>query len=193
MVLLIDAYNLLKQLFGPIVSEKQRSEYIQKLATYAMIKRHRIILMFDGGFFEYPTREKQGNVESINVGKKRTADQAIMEYIDQHTTKDTLLISSDRALIDYASNHDVVALDSVIFSEYIKRALEKPKTKPTTKGVYKLHPESGSQEIDALMLQASEHMEQKPEDQIMSEHRLSNKGARLSKRERRIMTIVKKL
>ena len=191
MIILVDAYNLLKQLFGPIISEQQRAQYVTMLNGYATMKHHTIILVFDGGFFEYSVREKQGNVVSMDVGKHQTADQVILEYIAQHAKKEVLVVSSDRALTDCASKHGLVSLDSMLFNTYVKQAFEKQKTLLQSEKITKLHPEDKHEEVDALMEQSTLSMPQKSDDQIIPYRTMPS--SQLSKRERKIMAILKKL
>ena len=195
MILLIDAYNLLKQLFGQEISKRQRVTYIRNLNAYAKIKHHSIVLVFDGGFFDYPIREKQGSVLSIDAGKNRTADELIMEYIDKHKAKDMVLVSSDRELINYASKHDIVAVDSRVFDRYVQQALEKPQEQmvPTSQKAHKIHPEYNDEELDALMQEASQMVVQKPEDDTTNKQVSRRKSSKLSKKERKIMAKLKKL
>ncbi len=47
MVIVIDGYNVLKQLHDEIVSSEERSRYITTLKRYAKKKTHTIILVFD--------------------------------------------------------------------------------------------------------------------------------------------------
>lgn len=195
MILLIDAYNLLKQLFGKEISDMQRVAYIGILNAYAKIKHHSIVLVFDGGLFDYSIREKQGNILSIDAGRNRTADEVIMEYIDEHKAQDMILVSSDRELTNYASKHGIVAVDSPVFDKYVRQALEKSQEKmvPTLQKAHKIHPEDKDEELDVLMQEASQMVVQKPEDDAAHKQVSRRKGAVLSKKERKIMSKLKKL
>jgi predicted RNA-binding protein with PIN domain len=192
MILLIDAYNLLKQIFGPEVSEQECLTYIKNLNTYSSIKHHKIIIIFDGGFFEYSTKEKQGNITRIDAGRGRTADEMIMEYIATHKTQEMVLVSSDRELGRYASNHGIIAIDSIFFNYFVQQAIKKPeKLIAINHKVQKLHPEDHNEKLDALMHEASHNVTHKPED-IVSTSKHSPRS-RLSKRDRTIMMKLKKL
>jgi predicted RNA-binding protein with PIN domain len=197
MIILIDAYNLLKQLYtGEYITDQECQEYIAELNRYNNIKHHTIILMFDGGFFDMSSQHKEGQVLVVYAGRNQTADQAIKNYLRSNHNKDLLLVTADRELIDFAQKFDTVSIDPIIFDRYVKRALKKSdeKMRMAEQPVQKLPSEDESEELDRLMEQASEVIMQKPEEE---EIRLvlvrQGKNANRSKKERKIMAKLNKL
>ena len=62
MIIIIDGYNLLKQVFPRVKRklDKQRKKFISQLGYYKKQKLETIkdiIVVFDGGFFNHATRE----------------------------------------------------------------------------------------------------------------------------------------
>ena len=62
MIILIDGYNLLKQLHGPTVSDMQRGAFANLLGRYIKKRNHKITVVLDGGPYLYPTFEKQKGI-----------------------------------------------------------------------------------------------------------------------------------
>ncbi len=197
MIILIDAYNLLKQLYAAEhISDRDRAEYIALLNRYSKAKRHKIILVFDGGFFDMPSREKEGQVMIIYAGKNKSADQAIKEYLSINKSRDLLLVSADRELVDCANKFDMVAIDPVVFDGYVRQAVAKPheKVESATHRAQKLHPNQQNEELDQLMRQASQTLMQKPEEEdVRTVSSRRGKSSVLSKKERKIMAKLSKL
>lgn len=197
MIILIDAYNLLKQLYAPeYISDRQRDEYIALLNRYHKVKRHKIILVFDGGFFDTPSREKEDQVMLLYAGRGKSADQAIKDYLSANKAQDLLLVTADRELIDFAGKLDVIAIDPVVFDGYVRQAVAKPneKIKVAAQQVKKLSQEKDNEELDQLMEQASEQLMQKPEEEdIRTVSVRRGKSAALSKKDRKVMAKLSKL
>ncbi|MEX0940070.1 MAG: NYN domain-containing protein [Candidatus Babeliales bacterium] len=191
MIIVIDAYNLLKQRFQSDISDEEKSNYIQMLNKYARKKKHKVVLIFDGGYFAMPSREKIGQVIIIYPGRDKSADDAIKEYLYTHKNKDLVLVSSDRELVDYADEFDIVSIDSLAFDSYIEQAVQKPteQTIISDEQIYKLHPEQINKELDLLMQEASQVLIKKPEEDEF----VIKKESSLSKKERKVMAILKKL
>src|SRR3970282_2010442 len=102
MIIIIDGYNVIKQLYGEhYVDERQRNRFIHMLSSYGLRKKHKIVVVFDGGSHLWPSQEVVAKVKVIYSGAKETADEVIMNYIDNHLTKELLLVSSDNELGHY--------------------------------------------------------------------------------------------
>ncbi len=57
MIILIDGYNVLKQVYPSTqISEAQRQQFINQLRSYGKIKQHKVVLVFDAGPFDRPTK-----------------------------------------------------------------------------------------------------------------------------------------
>lgn len=101
MVVVIDGYNLLRNVFhkekGKLTS--QREKLVQQLSYYKNKKKIDIIIVFDGGYFKHASREIKGGVVVIFSGQNSTADDWIWEYVGKHPSQDILLATEDRQLI----------------------------------------------------------------------------------------------
>jgi len=170
MLLVIDAYNMLKQKPGHTIDERTRNAYIKRMATYAQKRKHYVWLLFDGGPYLYPVTEAYGNVTIMYSGEHESADSCIKGLLQHFPIDNTLLISSDRELVRYASDIGVISIKPVTFSYYLERALQPDKAglHVTSQPAHKRQGHESSPEVDRLMQQASEHMLYK-EDDIASE------------------------
>jgi predicted RNA-binding protein with PIN domain len=88
MIIVIDGYNVLKQLsLGRHISEQERRQFVHMLSSYRNRKKHSIMLFFDGGPSTWPSKEVIAKVTVIYSGAKKTADAVIMKYMKEHSTK----------------------------------------------------------------------------------------------------------
>ena len=93
MILLIDGYNLIKNVLGvSSITSKDKSDFIRKLDSYAKQKNHKVILVFDGGGYSFPFTEKIGLVKVIYSGYKQSADDFIKNYIKENKNQNLLLL-----------------------------------------------------------------------------------------------------
>ena len=80
MILLVDAYNVLKRGSSrQQITQGQREAFIARLAAYAAKRNHEIIAVFDGGDSSYPINERQKSVRVIFSGDRMTADDVLQE------------------------------------------------------------------------------------------------------------------
>lgn len=125
MVVVIDGYNLLRNIFhkekGKL--DKQRDELICQLSYYKRKKGHEIVVVFDGGFLKHATRETRKGVIVIFAGRKLSADDWIFEYIKRNKNKEILLITHDRQLIDRCGRFGADALGVSDFYEILRNSL----------------------------------------------------------------------
>ena len=124
MIIVIDGYNVLKQIsLGHQVSEQERRQFIHMLSTYRRRKKHSIVLVFDGGPDTWPSKETIANIQVMYSGSRKNADTVIMEYLKGHSTKDLLLVSSDNELCHFANKYDIVSIGSQEFHSIMQEAL----------------------------------------------------------------------
>ena len=190
MILVIDGYNLLKHI-DPYreVSEHERTVFLHMLKRYARRKKHKLVVVFDGGPFEWPHRETVGGATVIYSGRRETADEVIMHYVKDHKAKDLLLVSSDHELNLFASKHGIVSIGSDDFYRLVQDALEKSGTQDEDASVTFDEHET---DIDAVMEQASKIVPRKQED--MEPSRISGPAVhRPSKKDRLLLKKLKKL
>lgn len=196
MIIVIDAYNLLKQLYGAQVTQKQVQDYLDYLNAYAKKKKHKMVVIFDGGPYEHPMREKYGVLITIYSGYQATADDAIEAYLHANKTKEVLLVTDDNQLRTIADQLAISFVDALQFDKLIKESMAKPKvhTIVADTPVQKLHPEKTDEVIDELMKDASAYVMQKPEEQMPDETPTrKSKMMTLSKKERKLWQKLSKL
>lgn len=193
MLVVIDGYNLIKQVLGTKrVSQRQRNEFIMQLGAYFKKRKLRGIIIFDGGESSYPYQEKNDALTIIYSGYKETADEVIARYLQAHREYEILVVSSDRAVRQYA---ETLGKQTMKAPEFYYTYLEK---KPQTLVVsrdqtfFKLSADS-SKELDNLMMEASEDLEIKKDDFPECEMPRHKSVQKLSKEERKRKKLIDKL
>jgi predicted RNA-binding protein with PIN domain len=153
MIVLIDGYNLLKQLHGKDSHENHRSALVNLLGRYAQKRTHKVIIFFDGGAATIPYQEKQKGIVVWFSGQEKTADDLIIEYVYAHKGKDMLIITLDRDLKNQCGLY-APALEPLLFYAKIQDAFAvKIVVKPVPTGIKKLT-EEADPVLDALMVEA---------------------------------------
>ena len=115
MIILIDAYNLLKKIFSGEITHTQRKNFVAYYGAYAKRKGHHVVIVFDGGDSYWPSSSKQTLSEIVYAGQSKSADDYIREYISANKGKEIVLVSSDRQLCIFANQQGVISIDSDIF------------------------------------------------------------------------------
>jgi hypothetical protein len=192
MIIIIDAYNVLKYIFGnKFITEKQRNQFIDYLARYGKKKGHELFIVFDGGPFGMAETFVQKPVTVMYTGPER-ADDVVIRLVTKYQRYDTLLVSTDREITGHAEHAHMPYIDSHLFYTCMQRALGALDGHATkaVHGVRKMHPEPRGA-FDAFMesLEVPKNLAKTKEAVSASE--LS--GKKLSKNDRYIMTIVDKL
>ena len=195
MMLFIDGYNLLKQIFTTHISMRERKAFIVLLGRYKKKKGHAIFLFFDGGDFLYPFQEKSNGLSIIYSGYRQSADEVIEGFLKQYMHHDVLLITSDRALRETAKKMGIETLGVLPFYQKMTEILgEDGIEKEVVEEVHKMHPKEKNPMLDALMMEASKHLVYKKEDDHKPKEPLK-KGASftLSRKKRKKMKKMEKL
>lgn len=194
MILLIDAYNVLKQMVTGTVTEGQRHAFIKRIDTYIRAKGHTAYIVFDGGESKRPVETRRGNLFVIYAGYVDTADDVLKRLCQQFQRETTVLISSDRDVGAFASMHGIASIDADLLDELLRE----PQSSNDQLRLVKSHDialkragHESSEEVDRLMQEATEHMLIKMEDGEM-QSRVKPRAA-LSKTEKKIKKLVKKL
>jgi len=195
MLLIVDAYNILKQVSSVLfIEEGQRDAFIKKIERYAYEKNNSVILVFDGGGYVRPTKYLYGLVTVIYAGINDSADDVIKQMIMRGVNPaQTVVVSSDRDLCNFAANFQVPSLGSHDFYQLIQQQQqEKQRVAKKIVGVLKKAVDyESSAEIDALMEEASTLGMYKQED-IVSANRKSS-ARQEAKRDKKLKRVVKKL
>jgi len=192
MIIVVDAYNVLKrETHSIIVSHQERVTFLSYISHYSKQKGHEMVVVFDGGESSWPSVNKQRHVTIVYSGIQRSADDYIRSYLAQNAHKDIVLVSSDNELNQWAEKHAIPSVDSDVFyaklsqtvhmAEPLRVSLSSPLVKTS---------ENGDILLDAIMEEASLHVQKKSEDTIKPHLHEKNVG---TKKEKRLLEIVKKL
>lgn len=120
MIIVIDGYNLLKQIFPHVKGriDKERNAFIRQLGYYKSRKPKDIkelIVVFDAGPFGHATREVHEGVVVMFSGQKSSADDWIIEYAETHKNEDLLIVTMDRKIIQACEKSGATTLGSIDF------------------------------------------------------------------------------
>ena len=123
MIIIIDGYNLLKQIFPGQKNTlaKHRDYFIRQLATYKVHRENsikEIVVVFDAGPSNHATRSVKSGIVVVYSGTQSSADEWIIEFIARKKGNELLLVTLDRALrekgqklgVDWISVHDFYRL-----------------------------------------------------------------------------------
>lgn len=78
MIIIVDGYNVLRGVLdGREASEQARNQFLAQLGRYARRKKHKIILIFDGGSSPMPEKTEQHGINLVYSGYIDTADDLI--------------------------------------------------------------------------------------------------------------------
>ena len=166
MIVIVDGYNFLRAMFYKVRGrlDKQREQLIKSLCIYGKRKGHAIVVVFDGGVFNGPSREMYDGVLVYYSGKGRSADDVIVDYAKENVGKEMLLVSSDRELRARCKRYNVDSIGvksfESIFKEVLLSSVESDsETVPVgTVAVIKYKKDDESEnnpELDVLMEQAA--------------------------------------
>lgn len=116
MIILIDAYNVFKTvLHNQFVEKNEQIRFLNIFETYASIRNHKIILVFDG---ENNKAEFTDNYQLITIyysGYKQTADDIIKKQLKILQGQDLLLVTSDRDICKFAMQYSIQSISSQRF------------------------------------------------------------------------------
>lgn len=103
MIVVIDGYNLLKQIFPGLKKnlDKQRAYFVQQLAYYQKKKAYQIsqiILVFDAGASTHAQRSVQSGIVIVFSGTRSSADDWILDFVERNQGKELLVVTLDKKL-----------------------------------------------------------------------------------------------
>lgn len=201
-IIIIDAYNLLHAMPGykKAMTDRERAHFIAQLSGYGRHKGHKMVIVFDGGPYDWPFRETMKAVQVVYSGIHESADDYIKEYIQAHKAKDVLLVSSDTELNRYAQHHKIPSIDSATFSRLLREDLTTKKSAgaPQKNEAVKLAQDNefgavAQEMLDKLMMEASKRVTEKSEDFAELRDKGDMKKNKMSKEERALLEKLKKL
>lgn len=168
--------------------------FIKKLDLYSKKKNHKVILIFDGGGYSYPSKESIGNVQVIFSGYKNTADELIKNYIVENKGKDLFLVTSDRELRNFALKFAIESIASRDFYNLMQgdQAFVANLTYQKSKdNLIKTSQENN--DLDMLMEEASKMIVKKKEDFKSDSKSRQKNPLKASKKEKKLIRKIKKL
>ena len=211
-IILIDGYNLLKQLFPKLKEnlDKQKDQLIKQLGYYKQKKLpdiKDIILIFDGGQQRHATRETHKGIVVIYAGQNITADEWILDFATKNREKEMLLITLDKKLILSCQKYGVDSLNIFDFYKILQNTLIDNAEINNETGkinVQKFKDSEAQAEyntqiidnkaLDLLMEQASLTFGREKEDDIYTEKNArEGKAKKISKQEKKVYKKLKKL
>ena len=193
MILIIDGYNVLRMWYNYIVSEHERTIFINQLKKYAIKKKLKIVLVFDGGIMPWSEESSSKTLKVIYVGKNVTADEYIEKYIKKNQNKELLVVSSDHQIQNYAKEYNIESVDAELFLKFFDKTFHKidSRDKKQKNIVVKMHQEK-MPDLDRLMSEAYVSSECGP-DSFKKKMECKNVSEKLSKKEKKLKRLLEKL
>lgn len=190
MIIIIDGYNILKNIYPQqYISGHQRANFIKQLTAYASKKQHSIVLVFDGGSSFHPYQEVFDLVTVVYSGTYQSADEYIKNFFKQHSKQSVLAVTSDRSIITVAKQCHIISMGALDFYSLLQDTLlpEPPKKKLS---ILQKISEDSNLELDALM-ESIDTVPYKKEDTTAIIRKIPKSKA--SKEERKLLQKLKKL
>jgi predicted RNA-binding protein with PIN domain len=193
MIIIIDAYNVLKQaLQAQHISEIDRLRFIKQVGLYGKAKGHTMLVVFDGGPHQRPNQDRIHGISVVYSGTQETADEYIQNYLQKHRALDLMVVSSDRQICLWAAARNIPSLEALDFYRLLHMSLKSQKeaslqsmARQTVKTT-----QATAEEVDRLMhetlLEYKEEEEGEPQERTSRAHHPT-------KQERQIIKKIKKL
>ncbi|MGV8079035.1 MAG: NYN domain-containing protein [Syntrophales bacterium] len=128
MHVILDGYNVIRQsdtlrAFERRSLEEARTALARSVAAYQQKKGHQVTIVFDGwsGGSPLEERDRFGNVEIIYSRKGEKADEVIKRMVHR-SSEETIVVTSDREVADYANRHGGSAVSSLDFERILIRS-----------------------------------------------------------------------
>lgn len=127
--IIIDGYNLMGIFHREL--EKERSLLIEKLIKYHEVKKHQIVLVFDGHKSGEPGRSiiDRGSIKVVYTRLSETADDFISSFI-RSSRAQWVVVSSDRSVQREAWSSNCIPVDAENFEKALTRAINKNDISP---------------------------------------------------------------
>ena len=127
--IIIDGYNLIRQSpalrsYDSVEIAKGREKLIEMLAHYRSLKKHPMLVVFDGwqegDFTEQRTREKGIDIIYSKRGEK--ADEVIKKLVS-NSGEELVVVTSDREITHFCQSRRCEVIPSPSFEEKIEFSL----------------------------------------------------------------------
>lgn len=218
MIIIIDGYNLLKRIhpYKNNTLNIEKKILLKKLSIYKKLKSNtikEIIIVYDGGIFKHASRVVYEGISVIESGKKYSADEWIISYLDRDYLTNLMVVSDDNEIIVKCHQHKVFTLDVLSFAEVVetnyKEFLSQKTNSETLNQISSLLEKYSHEEdefsgtelasrynhayVDSLMEEATLMRNQESEkEEIIHPTRAAKKQTH-SKKEKDIIKIIKKV
>jgi len=128
MHIIVDGYNLIRQSDVLRIHERQsleagRKALVHLLTGYRKIRGYRITVVFDGWLSGAPQeeRDREAGIDIIYSRRGEKADEVIKRLARQRTDE-TIIVTSDRPVMDAAIRAGAAAIPSREFEDRIRQA-----------------------------------------------------------------------
>jgi len=169
MIILIDAYNLLKTiLHTQFIHNTERIKFLALFERYARLSNNEIIIVFDGENEDYEYEKIYSHIQVYYSGYKQTADDVIKIKLKSSQGLDILLVTLDRELRQYAEQCKIESIGVVEFYEILKNVMKQYEKKEIiiSQAIHKSSIDDNI-EVDALMEFGSRKLISKEQDKDM--------------------------
>lgn len=167
MIIIIDAYNLLKTvLHTQFIQDAQRTKFLQLFEKYAQRRTsNEVILVFDGGQDPYEVEENYKYLTLFYSGFMQSADDIIKKKLTTYKAFDILLVTSDRELRTYAKQYQIESLGSMEFYRILQDVMKVQDQKElvTAQTIHKTS-QVDNKKLDTLMEYGSRYLITKDQD-----------------------------
>lgn len=195
MKLIIDAYNILKQVASNLyITDGERTKFIAQLVAYADKKNIDVVVVFDGALSDdQALSEHRHRVTIVYAGHGVQADTFIQKYVTKYQEHELLLVSTDRALCRWVARYKVQSIDALAFYAMLRQTqrINMPKHQTACKAV-KLD-EGSTLDLDALMQEACQQVIEKNTQEYDEPVDRMSRSYTPSKKERALSKKIKKL
>lgn len=195
MVIILDAYNILKQISTHRdVSPHEISRFIRTMSKRCHDRGYHAIAVFDGGTSRHVTRSTEGMLTIIYAGYHKSADDVIIDIIPAYCLRDEcILISADRKLRTQAELLGALSITpepliAILHAPHEDYSEEDARSKPLQR--MNSAPKTA---IDLLMEEAAATMTHPVKQESNNQQPRQRTGAKLSKSEKEYERIVSKL
>lgn len=132
-MIIIDGHNLIGTSHDLKLSDLQaKDKLIERLTCFQKILDVKIIVVFDGKDPANVGRLIKDNIEIIYPDTNETADEVISGLCRQYAhAKDTVIVSSDKEVIDCSRKNHLITKTSQIFTKEIDEAISRDQDNDT--------------------------------------------------------------
>jgi predicted RNA-binding protein with PIN domain len=128
MILILDAYNILKQVYSvKHIAQGDQQKFIKQVAQLTNKRGFSAYIVFDGGPSSYETVTHVGAVSVIYAGAGYSADGVIMRLLQEQKKLDPVLVTDDREIRNKAKELQLVSLKTYEFLTCLKTITEPAK------------------------------------------------------------------